>query len=31
MIELKDIDPTRPFFSQLEEVDSGPVTVITPR
>lgn len=28
MIELKDIDPTRPFLSQLEEVDSGPVTVI---
>jgi antibiotic biosynthesis monooxygenase len=28
VIELKDIDPARPFFSQLEEVDSGPVTVI---
>jgi heme-degrading monooxygenase HmoA len=28
VIELKDIDPTRPFLSQLEEVDSGPVTVI---
>jgi hypothetical protein len=28
VIELKDIDPTRSFFSQLEEVDSGPVTVI---
>ena len=28
MIELKDIDPTRPFLSQLEEVDSGAVTVI---
>lgn len=28
MIELVDIDPARPFLSQLEEVDSGPVTVI---
>lgn len=28
MIELVDIDPAQSFFSQLEEVDSGPVTVI---
>jgi hypothetical protein len=28
VIELVEIDPTRPFIAQLAEVDSGPVTVI---
>jgi heme-degrading monooxygenase HmoA len=28
VIEIKNIDPSQPFITQLQEADSGPVTVI---
>ena len=28
MMELKDLDPSFPFFSQLEDAGEGPITVI---